>query len=157
MTGEPPGGPVVIAGAQRRTHEQITGRAARAAEGFRRHGIGADAAVALLLRNDFAFFEATQAAAMAGAYPVPLNWHAEPAEWAYILRDCAARVLVAHVDLLQRITPVLPTGILVLAVPVSAELRGAFAFIRCPMPMQGWRSAPARTLRCCRASIPCLC
>jgi long-chain acyl-CoA synthetase len=128
MTAEPPGaGPVVIAGAQRRTHEEIKGRAARAAEGFLRHGIGADAAVALLLRNDFAFLEATQAAGMAGAYPVPLNWHAAPAEWAYILRDCEARVLVAHVDLLRRIAPVLPPGLLVLAVPLSAELRGAFA------------------------------
>jgi long-chain acyl-CoA synthetase len=127
MTAAAPAGPSVIAGAQRRAQAQIAGRAARAAEGFRRHGIGAGAAVALLLRNDFAVFEATQAAGMAGAYPVPLNWHAEPAEWAYILRDCEASVLVAHVDLLQRIAPVLPVGMLVLAVPLSAELRDAFS------------------------------
>lgn len=128
MTDEPAGaGPLVIAGAQRRTHADIKRRAAQAAAGFARHGIGAGAAVALLLRNDFGFFEATQAAGMAGAYPVPLNWHAGPAEWAYILQDCGARALVAHVDLLQIIAPVLSPGILCLAVPVPATLRDAFA------------------------------
>jgi long-chain acyl-CoA synthetase len=138
-----PAGPWVIAGGARRTQAQITDRAARGATGFRQAGIGAGAAVALLLRNDFAFFEATQAAGMAGAYPVPLNWHAAPAEWAYILRDCAARALVAHVDLLRRIAPVLPAGLLVLAVPSSAEWRDEFSMTedeQTPADAAAWES-----------------
>ena len=51
--------------------------------------------VALMLRNDFATFEANMAAGQLGAYAVPINWHFTPEEAGYILRDCAAKVLVA--------------------------------------------------------------
>jgi long-chain acyl-CoA synthetase len=116
----------VISGERRRSRAEIEDRAARAAEGFRQQGVRPGDAVALLLRNDFAFFEATLAAGLAGAYAVPMNWHSGPAEWDYILRDCGARALVAHVDLLETAQPVLPAGMLVLAVATPAELRGAF-------------------------------
>ncbi len=127
MTFEPQGATNwVISGARRRSRAEIEDRAARAAEGFRKRGIGAGDAVALLLRNDFTFFEATLAIGLAGAYAVPINWHAGPAEWAYILRDCGARALVAHVDLLNVAQPVVAPAIFVLAVAPPAELRAAF-------------------------------
>jgi long-chain acyl-CoA synthetase len=66
------------------------------------------------------------ATSLIGAYAVPMNWHAGPAEWAYILRDCGARAIVAHGDLLTVAAPALPPAIFVLAVATPAELRGAF-------------------------------
>ena len=46
-------------------------------------GIGPGEAVALLLRTDLCFVEATQAAQRLGAYAVPINWHFKAEEVAY--------------------------------------------------------------------------
>jgi long-chain acyl-CoA synthetase len=127
----------VISGARRRSHADIQSHAARAAEGFRQHGIGPGDSIALLLRNDFAFFEATLAINLIGAYAVPINWHSGPAEWAYILRDCAARALVIHADLLNTALPALPPDILVLPVATPAELRAAFQLRESEPPPPG--------------------
>jgi long-chain acyl-CoA synthetase len=115
-----------MSGTRRRSRAAIEDRAARAAKGFHRQGIRAGDAVALLLGNDFAFFEATLAIGLLGAYAVPMNWHAGPTEWAYILRDCGARALVAHVDLLNAAQPFLAPTIFVLAVATPAELQSTF-------------------------------
>ena len=118
--------PLVIAGPRIRSHADIRARAARAAQGFRALGIGEGDTVALLLRNDFAFFEASLGAAMAGAYPVPLNWHATADEAGYILRDCDAKALVAHRDLLPSVVCSIPEGVAVLVVETSAEILAAY-------------------------------
>ena len=77
--------------------------------------------IALLLRNDFCFFEATQGAALLGASTVPLNWHLTPDEIAYILRDCNARVLIVHLDLfppaVQAITQAIGLNVIVAKTP----------------------------------------
>ena len=72
----------------------------RAASGFAALGLKPGDCAALLLRNDFAFLEASLAAVRLGAYAVPINWHFKADEVAYILADCGAKVLVAHADLL---------------------------------------------------------
>ena len=72
----------------------------RAASGFAALGVRQGDCVALLLRNDFAFLEASLAAVRLGAYAVPINWHFKADEVAYVLADCGAKVLVAHADLL---------------------------------------------------------
>ncbi len=87
-------------GQRRLAFAELEDRVARAAAGFSRVGIGPGEAVALLLRNDLCFVEATQAAQRLGAYAVPINWHFKAEEVAYILRDCGARVLIVHADLL---------------------------------------------------------
>ena len=68
-------------------------------------GVGEDDSVALMLRNDFATFEANMAAGQLGAYAVPINWHFTAEEAGYILADCRAKVLVIHADLLRRSPP----------------------------------------------------
>ncbi|WP_375454544.1 AMP-binding protein [uncultured Methylobacterium sp.] len=118
--------PAIVSGARRRTHEAVRDTAHRAAEGFRRLGIGADDAVALVLRNDFAPFEAAQGASLAGAYAVPINWHMDADGVGAILRDCAARALVVHSDLLPRIAAGLPPGLAVLVVETPEDLRAAY-------------------------------
>ncbi|MBV9064914.1 MAG: AMP-binding protein, partial [Methylobacteriaceae bacterium] len=79
-----------------------------AAAGFDALGVGEGSSVALLMRNDFAFFEASLAAVRLGAYAVPINWHFKADEVGYILRDCDARVLVVHADLLPAIQEAIP-------------------------------------------------
>ena len=56
----------VISGDREIAHQTLMGRALRAATGFAALGVEAGDAVALVLRNDFPFFEASYAAQMLG-------------------------------------------------------------------------------------------
>lgn len=103
--------------------DEVLLRARRAATGFAQLGIAEGDSVALLLRNDFAFFEVQQAAAAIGAYSVPLNWHGKPEEALYILGDARPKVLVAHADLLAPLRQQLPPGLQVLVAPTPPEVQ----------------------------------
>ena len=116
----------VTAGERFRSWSDIQANAARAAEGLSALGVGEDDCVALMLRNDFATFEVNMAASQLGAYAVPLNWHFTADEADYILRDSAAKVLVAHSDLLAQIAPGIPAGVKVLVVPTPEEIAAAY-------------------------------
>ncbi|MEP6786646.1 MAG: acyl-CoA synthetase [Sphingomonadales bacterium] len=128
------GGPAIQSGDRVRLVEEIGLRSRRAASGLRSMGVGEGDCIALLLRNDFAFFEATAAAEQLGAYPVPINWHSTAEEVRYILDDCGAKVLVAHRDLLAAIADAVPPVVTVLTVETPAELLAAYRV-----------AAPART------------
>jgi len=106
--------------------EELVERSARAATGFAAMGVGNEDAVAIMLRNDFPFFEASMAANMLGARPVPINWHFREEEGGYILRDCAARVLVVHADLLPQIEAGIPQGVEVLVAETPPEVCRAY-------------------------------
>ncbi|ASK35568.1 long-chain fatty acid--CoA ligase [Alcanivorax sp. N3-2A] len=116
----------LIAGERVVGFDQVGENSERAASGFRGLGIGEGDCVALFLRNDVAFFEATQGALLVGAYPVPMNWHSTPDEAGYILNDCQAKALLVHRDLLPQVAPVLPAGITVLVVETPAEIERAY-------------------------------
>jgi long-chain acyl-CoA synthetase len=81
----------LVSGNRLLDHARLGANARRAATALHRAGIWQGDSVALLMRNDFPWFEATQAASMLGASTVPLNWHLTPDELAYILDDCDAR------------------------------------------------------------------
>jgi long-chain acyl-CoA synthetase len=100
--------------------------AARAASALHSAGVWQGDFVALLLRNDFAFFEATFGAALLGATTVPMNWHMSDEEIAYVLDDCEAKVLIAHSDLLTESVLALCGGREVIAVQTPQEIAGAF-------------------------------
>ena len=102
-------------------------RIARAASGFDAIGIGENSAVAMGLRNDFAFFEAAMAAALIGAYAVPVNWHFTAEEAGYVIGDCGAKAVVVHADLLPQIASGIPAGVAVFVVPTPAEIQSAYA------------------------------
>jgi long-chain acyl-CoA synthetase len=106
--------------------DAFAGRIARAAGGFAAFGLGQGDCAALLMRNDFAFLEASLAAVRLGAYAVPINWHFKAEEVAYILADCGAKVLVAHADLLAAVAPAIPDNVTVLVVPVAEDIRTAY-------------------------------
>jgi len=102
-------------------------RVARAASGFAALGLKPGDCAALLLRNDFAFLEASLAAVRLGAYAVPINWHFKGEEVAYVLQDCGARVLVAHADLLAGIADAIPQGVTLLVAETPPEVLAAYA------------------------------
>jgi long-chain acyl-CoA synthetase len=100
--------------------------------------------VALLLRNDFALFEATLGTGLLGASPVPLNWHLHADEIAHILDDCQAKVLVAHADLLTESMLAVCGNIQVICVRTPPEIARAYdvADGNCEAPggVPEWRS-----------------
>ena len=116
----------ILSGSRTVSIESVQTRAARAASGLEALGIGPSDTVALFLRNDIAFFEAAGAAALIGAYAVPINWHLAPEEAAYILSDCQARVLIIHADMLPRLEDSVPSGITILVVETPPELAAAY-------------------------------
>lgn len=116
----------IISGERSLTHADLQARAAKVATGFEAYGIEEGNSVALILRNDFAFFEAALGAATVGAYAVPVNWHFTSSEVNYILKDCEAKIVVIHADLLPGLKDVLPADAHVLVVPTPLEVRDAY-------------------------------
>lgn len=117
---------MIISGERRIDTSEIQQRIARAASGFKALGLRDSAPVGLMLRNDFAFFEASAAAAMLGSPVVPINWHLKAEEVAYILADSGAHVLVCHADLLPQIAEGLPKRLPLLVVTTPPEIAAAF-------------------------------
>jgi len=127
---------MVWSGERMLASEEIERRIRQAASGFEQLGVTPGDGVALYLRNDFPFFEASLGASTVGAYPVALNWHSTAAEAEYLLRDSAARVLVIHADLLAPIREALPPSVRVLVVPVPPEIQRAYGLTddQCRVP-----------------------
>jgi long-chain acyl-CoA synthetase len=120
----------------------ILDRAQRAARGFTELGVGAGDSVALVLRNDFAFFEASFGTQQLGAYSVPVNWHNKTPEIAYILKDCGAKAVIAHADLLPQLLPAVPEGIPLFVVPTPPEIAQTYGLsadaCRVPAGQKSW-------------------
>ncbi len=116
----------IYSGDRERSHDAITERALRAATGFKALGVGPDSGVAVMLRNDFSFFEASRGATFAGAYAVPVNWHFKGDEVRYILLDSQARALVIHADLLPQVDGAVPDGVEVIVVETPPEVAAAY-------------------------------
>jgi long-chain acyl-CoA synthetase len=104
----------------------ISERALRGVSALATLGVGEGDVVAIMLRNEIAFLEAMLTARQAGCYSCPINWHYKADEAGYILRDCGAKALIVHADLLHQIDGGVPPGVHVIVVAPSAELRTAF-------------------------------
>ena len=131
--------PHILSGERVRTHADIIARAKRAAEGLRALGVGPGDSVALVLRNDFAFFEASHAAGLVGAFAVPINWHSTADEAGYIVRDCGAKLVIVHGDLFEQIRAGLPDDVTVLIVRTPPELLGTYGATPLPRLPDGAR------------------
>ncbi len=116
----------IISGERQISYPEIHARIARAAAGFRAFGLGGGTPVGMMLRNDFAFFEVSAAAAALGSPVVPINWHLKAEEVAYILADSGAKILVCHADLLPQIRDGLPADVRLLVVTTPPEIAAAF-------------------------------
>lgn len=109
---------------------------ARAARGLEQLGLEQGDSIALILRNDFTFFEVTAAARLLGLYAVPINWHYGVEEAEYVLRDCNAKVLVVHADLLPGIEEGIPDGVPVFVAETPPEIAAAYGLTaeKCAVP-----------------------
>lgn len=105
---------------------QFDERARKAATVLRDIGIVPGDGVAFYLRNDLAYFEASFAAGIVGAYPVPVNWHYTPDEAGYLLRDSGVKLMLIHADLLPPIAEAIPEGLKVIVVETPPEVRTAY-------------------------------
>lgn len=101
---------------------RIVENGSRAAAGFQQLGLQEGDSIALLMKNDFVFFEVSHAAGLLGLYTVPLNWHNKADELAYVIENSAAKAIVVHVDLIDGIRDVLPKDIAVfVTLPLDGE------------------------------------
>lgn len=134
----------LISGKRRLDLAVMQDRAARAASGLASLGIGRGDTVALYLRNDFPFFEASAAAGLLGAYPTPVNWHYTATEAAYLFENSGAKAIVIHADLIASIRAALPAGVPVLVVPTPPELASAYGVsadaAQSPTGFETWNS-----------------
>lgn len=97
-----------------------------AASGLVELGVQTGDSVAILMRNDIPLLVATLAAQHLGAYAVQMNWHAQPDETGYVLRDCGAKLLIGHTDLLRHTQRSIPANTQVLAVRPAPAIAAAY-------------------------------
>lgn len=126
----------IIFGDEVISKQELAHRGKCAASGFAAQGIVPGATVALLLRNDPVFFEASRGASTLGAFPVPINWHSSVDEVLYVIEDCGAALLVVHADLYSKIASKLPSNIQVIVVRTPDPIREAFGLeaLACAVP-----------------------
>lgn len=105
--------------------ETLEARASKGAGLLSAMGAGADARVALIMRNDLTQLEVMRAAATAGTVIVALNWHSEAEEVGAICDDCGAETVVIHRDLIDKLQPALKGRRLIGVTPGHA-LRAAY-------------------------------
>lgn len=116
----------LVVGGQTETGVTLEQDVLRCASGLAGLGSQAGECIAILLRNSREQLIATLAAQHLGAYPVQMNWHSQSAELLYVLRDCGAKVLVAHEDLLAAFSDEDLAGRHVLAVKPNPELLASY-------------------------------
>ncbi len=104
------------------SRDDVLARAAKATTGFASIGVGPGDSVALLLRNDVAFFEASLGVGALAGYAVPINWHAKGDEIAHVLADSGAKAVVVHADLLEGLREVCPREVPILVVATPEPL-----------------------------------
>lgn len=98
------------------TYAEVAARVAHAAGALRELGVVAEQRVALCLVDSVDFHAAFLGAVAIGAVPVPLNTLLTTADYAYLLRDMRAPLLLASDCLLDKLAPALPPGIAVAVV-----------------------------------------
>ncbi|HEY7489071.1 MAG TPA: AMP-binding protein [Streptosporangiaceae bacterium] len=117
---------MVRSGDRTETYDELRERAGRIASGLASVGVEPGDRVAIVVRNDPAFLEITEATALLGALPVPVNWHWRDAELGHLLVDSDSRAVFAHTDLLPTVTAALPDGVPLIEVPVPSEVNEAY-------------------------------
>lgn len=86
---------VVDPGGRETTAGELLASANQIVHGLRALGLRKGDCVAIALPNSLEVFEVFMAAAQAGWYIAPLNWHLTAAEIGYILKDSGAKAFVA--------------------------------------------------------------
>ena len=116
----------VHSGERSRPLAEVKERASRLGTALRELGIDHGDRYAIVLRNEIAFLEATLAAGLIGAVPVPVNWHWTGEDLRHLLHDSGAKVVIAHTDLLPAVERHAPEGMRIVEVEVPPEIASAY-------------------------------
>jgi long-chain acyl-CoA synthetase len=122
----------VIFGDSRWSGQEMDHTARQVAGGLTRLGVVEGDVVAVMLRNDPAFLQIIQGCRIAGCFYCPVNWHFKTNEVEYLLKDCGAKVLFVHEDLLPAIRRVVPMGTTVIVVQPHPQV--ALDYQLAPVP-----------------------
>jgi len=126
------------------TTETVMANAVRAASGFESLGIERGDTIALYLRNDLPFLEASIGAGLIGAYPVPVNWHYTEDEARYLFENSGAKAILIHADLIGPVKNALPKDVPVIVVATPPEIQSAYGIAasetKAPSGMIEWTS-----------------
>ena len=90
-------------GDARITYDEVLRDVNRTGHALRRLGVRPEERVLLLLLDSPAFVYSFFGAIKIGAVPVPLNTLWKPADYAHVIRDARAAVLIVHAELLAQI------------------------------------------------------
>jgi long-chain acyl-CoA synthetase len=118
--------PVIRCADKCRSRDEVMNRAARIGAGLARRGIRPGDMVAIVLRNDIEFVEASLGVAQLGALPIPVNWHWKGGELGYLLTHSGATAAFVHSDLIPTVRDALDRQIPIIEVRPSAALRKAY-------------------------------
>jgi len=116
----------------RHTYREVAERASRSAGALRDLGIEPEQRVALCMLDTVDFVSAFLGAVSLGAVPVPLSTNLTSQDYAYLMRDSRARMVIASDAVMSRLQPAIPPGI---EVAVAASPLGGYKGSRVP-----WRS-----------------
>ena len=111
------------------TYRALAARANRVGNALRALGVRMEERVALLLLDTADFPACFLGAIKIGAVPVPLNTLLAPQDYAYMLEDCRARVVLVSDALLPRLEPVLAAStsveqVVVVPSPLGGKAHG---------------------------------
>ena len=123
----------------RHTYRDVAVQATRSAASLRDLGVEPEQRVALCMLDGVDFVAAFLGAIFLGAVPVPLNTLLTTQDYAYMLRDSRARVVIASDAVMGKIQPAVPPGV---EVAVAASPLGGYKGSRV-----AWRSLLDATKR----------
>ncbi|BBX75402.1 long-chain-fatty-acid--CoA ligase [Mycobacterium shinjukuense] len=106
------------------TWADLRDRVTALAGALSRRGVGRGDRVMILMLNRTEFVESVLAANMLGAIAVPLNFRLTPTEIAFLVEDCAARVMITEAALAPVVTGVRDIQPLVEMVVVAGDSPG---------------------------------
>jgi long-chain acyl-CoA synthetase len=89
---------MIRCGPLERSHDEVQARAARICAGLKAMGIAGGDNVAIVMANSVEFLEVTAGIALAGANPVPVNWHGKADEISYLLSNSGSKAVFVHSD-----------------------------------------------------------
>ena len=100
---EQPDAEFAVFGERRLTYQQAQSAANQFARAIVESGCPPGARIAMLARNCMEYALVYFAVSKAGVVLVPLNYRAAPAEWAYVLNDSGASLLIAAAEFMPHI------------------------------------------------------
>ena len=112
----------LVSGDRTLSGDELAARVSQVASGLISLGLTPGDNIAIMMRNDFAYFEVTLAAQQVGVATISVNWHGSGKEVGFILTDSGAKALFAHADLLSNVRGDMPRECQIVRVQTPPEV-----------------------------------